>query len=209
MTRLQRRLWHLLCFLARRRGFAFPSRAWLARKLGVCARTISRCIRALTLAGLLSVTRTSRSSRYHVSRQMSSQAPLSTAPKPASQADSRPPPPPPSTRAYGGDQKPEGVSLRNVTEKDLRDDARLTQLHHEAVARGLIAPGDRDRLDFWAAAAHALRIGRQKPRLFSWCVRHWNRARTFIAGIDEDAARRRLRPPRRRDIMAEVLETDG
>ena len=76
--------------------------------------------------------------------------------------------------------------------EDLRDPARLLDLHAQAVAAGYISSSEADRLNFFAAANHARVIGsRNPPGLFVRIVRSglWN----FLTQDDEDVARVQLR----------------
>src|SRR5512135_576624 len=83
-------------------------------------------------------------------------------------------------------------SLRNVQPEDLRDPARLLDLHAQAVAAGYISSSEADRLNCFAAAHHARIIGsRNPPGLFVRIVRSglW----AFLTQNDDDAARLLLR----------------
>jgi hypothetical protein len=83
-------------------------------------------------------------------------------------------------------------SLRDVKLDDLRDPARLLNLHAQAVAAGYISSSEADRLNFFAAAHHARIIGsRNPPGLFVRIVRSglWS----FLTQDDDDAARVLLR----------------
>ena len=76
--------------------------------------------------------------------------------------------------------------------EDLRDPARLLDLHAQAVAAGYVSSSEADRLNFFAAANHARVIGsRNPPGLFVRIVRSglWN----FLTQDDEDVARVQLR----------------
>ena len=83
-------------------------------------------------------------------------------------------------------------TLRDVKPEDLRDPARLLDLHAQAVAAGYVSSSEADRLNFFAAANHARVIGsRNPPGLFVRIVRSglWN----FLTQDDEDVARVQLR----------------
>jgi hypothetical protein len=83
-------------------------------------------------------------------------------------------------------------SLRDVKPEDLRDPARLLDLHAQAVAAGYVSSSEADRLNVFAAAHHARVIGsRNPPGLFVRIVRSglW----TFLTQADEDVARVQLR----------------
>lgn len=85
----------------------------------------------------------------------------------------------------------EGPRLQDVKTEDLKDTGRLLQLFEEAQKRGLINGSDMSRLDFVAAAEHALVVGtKNPPGLFATLVRRklWS----FVTQDDEEAARRRL-----------------
>ncbi len=83
-------------------------------------------------------------------------------------------------------------TLRDVKPEDLRDPARLLDLHAQAMAAGYVSPSEIDRLNFFAAANHARVIGsRNPPGLFVRIVRSglWN----FLTQDDEEVARVELR----------------
>jgi len=93
-------------------------------------------------------------------------------------------------------KKPEAPAdrptLRDVKPEDLRDPARLLDLHAQAIAAGYVSSSEADRLNFFAAANHARVIGsRNPPGLFVRIVRSglWN----FLTQDDEDVARVQLR----------------
>lgn len=97
-----------------------------------------------------------------------------------------------------GCRKPTGTepTLRNVRPADLADPVRLANLWHQAVRGGLCGHGEAHRLQFFAAAAHAQRVGRANPcGLFATVVRRglWS----FLSSEDEDVGRRVVRelPP--------------
>jgi hypothetical protein len=83
-------------------------------------------------------------------------------------------------------------TLRDVKPEDLRDPARLLDLHAQAVAAGYIPSSEAGQLNFFAAANHARVIGsRNPPGLFVRIVRSglWN----FLTQDDEDVARVQIR----------------
>ena len=82
--------------------------------------------------------------------------------------------------------------LGDVRPEDLRDAARVLDLHRQAVARGLVGASEADRLKFAAAAEHACAVGTANPGgLFArLVVRGWWH---FATQGDEDAAARRLK----------------
>ena len=94
-------------------------------------------------------------------------------------------------------------TLRNVVPADLKDTARLMELHRQAVDAGLVTDSENDRLRFVGAAEHARSVGTQNPPgLFVRIVRSklWH----FITQDDENSARLRLNeyffgPPRARE----------
>ena len=102
-----------------------------------------------------------------------------------------------STGVYISQPKKTGApadrpTLRDVKPEDLRDPARLLDLHAQAVAAGYVSPSEVDRLNVFAAANHARVIGsRNPPGLFVRILRSglWN----FLTQDDEDVARVQLR----------------
>lgn len=91
-----------------------------------------------------------------------------------------------------GERRARAADLRDVRAADLRDDARLASLLRQAIQRGWLTDGEADRLRGFAAAEHALRVGRRNPAgLFVWMLRR--RCWHFISAVDEDRARARLR----------------
>jgi hypothetical protein len=92
--------------------------------------------------------------------------------------------------------------LDDIRLEDLKDTARLLDLHKQAVASELVGSSEADRLKFVAAAEHALAIGKNNPPgLFAYLIR--GACYRYVTGADEDAARRRLKlhdfgPPRDR-----------
>jgi hypothetical protein len=79
--------------------------------------------------------------------------------------------------------------LGEITTAELRDDQGTKRLLKRAVTNRLVGPGD--RLNVFAAAEHALRVGTRNPAgLFVWLIvnRRWD----FVTQGDEDEARRRL-----------------
>lgn len=86
------------------------------------------------------------------------------------------------------------VDLRDIRPADLADPARAAELHRQAVARGLVPAGEHGLHRFRAAIEHARAVGREPARLLAWIVLKggW----CVLTHRDEDAARRRLAPPR-------------
>lgn len=83
-------------------------------------------------------------------------------------------------------------NLKRVTLADLKDPARLAELHAQAVAEKLITNSENDRLQFFAAAERAKTVGsKNPPGLFVRIVRSglWR----FLSQDDEEAARRKIR----------------
>jgi len=102
-----------------------------------------------------------------------------------------------NSHSNSAEKKPD---LRDIVPEDLRDGARLLELHAQAVAARFISSSEADRLAFVAASAHARAVGSKPCRLFAWMVR--GRRFEFITQADEDAARALLRPspvPRERE----------
>jgi hypothetical protein len=89
-------------------------------------------------------------------------------------------------------KKDEKPTLHNVTPEDLRDIARLLILFEEATRQGVTKGSDSARLQFIAAAEHALVIGANNPcGLFIHLIRQ--KLSHFITQDDEDAANKRLK----------------
>jgi hypothetical protein len=91
-----------------------------------------------------------------------------------------------------GDKKLPSPSLTDVRIEDLKDTARLLELHRQAIDRQLVGASEADRLKFVAAAEHALAIGQgNPPGLFAYLVRGacWR----YITQGDEDRANARIK----------------
>ena len=99
----------------------------------------------------------------------------------------------PASRTSGSSaKKSKKPRLTHIVLEDLRSDERLATLFTEAMAAGLCVGSDADRLNFFAAAEHALAVGtRNAPGLFAWLIRSGRFA--FCTQADEDAAHDRLR----------------
>ncbi|WP_435022556.1 hypothetical protein TA3x_005752 (plasmid) [Tundrisphaera sp. TA3] len=83
-------------------------------------------------------------------------------------------------------------SLRDIRPEDLRDPARILDLHRRAIAAGWATGSEADRLRYVAAAAHARAVGvANPPGLFRAIVegRRWG----SLTQQDEDRARSQLR----------------
>ena len=81
--------------------------------------------------------------------------------------------------------------LSDIQVGDLRSVSRMTLLHGQAVSSGLARKGEAGRIEFLAAAVHAIAVGRRNPAgLFATIVRKglWK----FITQADEDRASRAL-----------------
>jgi len=84
------------------------------------------------------------------------------------------------------------TELRRVQFRDLRDAARLDSLFEQWVGEGLLQASSAERVRFFAAAEHALRVGTRNPcGLFVAVVRRglWS----YVSQGDEDRAVQRLR----------------
>jgi hypothetical protein len=95
-------------------------------------------------------------------------------------------------------------TLRDVQSADLADDARLAQLHEQAMARGWVNGSECDRLRLYGAAEHARACGQNNPPgLFVWMLKHqrWD----FISQQDEDRARGRLRRAISSDVVRPIV----
>lgn len=104
-------------------------------------------------------------------------------------------PSPPATQRTGAckqaGQKPP-PDWRHIEAHDLRDPIRLDALFAQAARQKLIRRTLSDRLRFFAAAEHAIRVGRRNPcGLFAVIVRRglW----AYISQADEDRAAAQLR----------------
>jgi hypothetical protein len=110
-----------------------------------------------------------------LSSRLNDQKPASGQPWcPTDEADGRPP------------------TLRRLTPEDLKSPARLQALFDQANATGLVGRTEARRLDFFAAAEHALRVAeRNNCGLFFSIIRNgwWH----HISQEDEDHARAKLR----------------
>jgi hypothetical protein len=107
-----------------------------------------------------------------------------------------------------GSEKP---TLRDVVPEDLRDTARLLELHEQAVEQKLVTTSEADRLKFVAGAEHAKAVGSKPCKLFAWIA--WKGRWEFITQADEDAARVRLKqhfhaPPPRPTMPAQVTRPE-
>lgn len=93
-------------------------------------------------------------------------------------------------------------SLKNVLLADLTNSARLRALYNEACRLRLVPAGQAVQFRFFAAAAHAIRVGRRNPAgLFVTIVRRglWS----YICSADEDLAQRHIaRPGPQPDLRA-------
>lgn len=81
--------------------------------------------------------------------------------------------------------------LSSVMLEDLKDPSRLAALHDQAASRYLVNQSEADRLRVFAAAAHALRVGRHNVcGLFVSVIRNglWRN----LSARDEDAGRRAM-----------------
>lgn len=84
--------------------------------------------------------------------------------------------------------------MAEIRDDDLRCDARMADLWRDAVERGDVVKCDRHRLQFYAAAEHALRVADRPPALFRWTVAKIRSGGTiFVSCSDEDAAAARIR----------------
>jgi hypothetical protein len=83
-------------------------------------------------------------------------------------------------------------TLRRLRPDDLENGHRLQMLFEQATAGGLVRPTEAQRLDFFAAAEHALRVAKRNScGLFFAMIRGgwWH----YISQEDEDRARVKLR----------------
>jgi hypothetical protein len=78
-----------------------------------------------------------------------------------------------------------------LIEADLSDSARLDPLYEQVIARQILHRTQSTRLNFWTAAVHALRVGKNPPGLFRSVVEkgRWE----YLTDEDEQVARAMLR----------------
>jgi hypothetical protein len=81
--------------------------------------------------------------------------------------------------------------MQHIVATDLQDPQRLLALHSQARRLGLVNGSAMERLQFFAAAERANRIGRDPCGLFAAIVRR--RLYGFISQGEEDAAHKRLK----------------
>lgn len=81
--------------------------------------------------------------------------------------------------------------LDRVQPHDLTDDARTDALWRQAAARGYVRPTPQGRLAVFAAAEHALRVGKNPPALFAALILRSLHA--YATNADEQAAHERIR----------------
>lgn len=99
---------------------------------------------------------------------------------------------PPTARRSDLATSPPEPRLEDVRVEDLEDSARLLELRGQAEARGLVGPSEADRLRFFAAAEHALAVGKANPAgLFAYLVRRgcWR----YSTQADERRANARIK----------------
>jgi hypothetical protein len=83
-------------------------------------------------------------------------------------------------------------TLADIRLDDLKDTARLLDLHRQAVERELVTSSEADRLRFVAAAEHAQTIGKgNPPGLFAYLIR--GRCWRYLTQEDEDRANARIK----------------
>jgi hypothetical protein len=98
--------------------------------------------------------------------------------------------------------------LVDIRPEDLKDTARLLDLHRQAVASKLISPSEADQLHFFAAAEHARAIGKGNPcGLFAYLVRGacWR----YLTQEDEDRANARIKAFLRGPALAPVASSSS
>lgn len=91
---------------------------------------------------------------------------------------------------YGGVPR---RSLGRLQREDVADPIRLARLHAVAMERGLLGGSEADAVWFYAAAAHALRIGKNPPAVLLTMLRRRGQRDLFITGADEDEGQRMRR----------------
>jgi len=95
----------------------------------------------------------------------------------------------PGVREEGGGTKSK-PRLSRVVPADLIEPSRTAELFHQAIRCGLVRDAAMDRLQFFAAAQRATRLGRNPGGFFTTIVRR--RLWPFISDCDEQSARRKL-----------------
>ncbi len=209
-------LGHLLRCVYYRNGLCVPDgrckASWVAETFGVDVRNVKAARRQLNDIGWLVVGDSSQTAlnrwgaavRINLNWKDKRDCDGSGSPPPA-RSNRRQSPPPRINRELSSrmiHQKPAAAgrpgacalpmpSLRKVRLEDLSDARRLDVLFTQACRLRLVACGEAAQLRFHAAAAHALRLGKQNPAgLFAAIVRRglWS----FLSVADEDQARHRL-----------------
>lgn len=209
-------LGHVLRCLYYRRGKCSPSglckASWVAAVFSVDERNVKAARQELESLGVLirEPSTQLRMNRYGLTVRLNlawspPSASRETPPRAAFPTTETPRPRETGTSSFGRseNQKPaagrpsgvrkrtgRGPRLSDVQVEDLRDTARLLQLHRQAVRLGHVGNSEAERLKFIAAAEHSLSHGRKNPAgMFATIVRHglW-----FQTLQEEDRARRRL-----------------
>lgn len=92
----------------------------------------------------------------------------------------------------GGRKKP---WLKRVTKEELISDEALTKRYAEAIGLKLVQRSEQTYFDFFAAAEHALRTGKNPASLFAFNISMGRHTKT-ITNADEAAAQNRIRAAR-------------
>jgi len=212
-------LGHLLRCLYYRSGLCEPcgrcKASWIAEVFGVDVRNVKAARLHLNEIGWLVVQETHQTAMNRWGAAVTIQLdwsfgqspPLDKPPPPPADSSAESPPPienwelssrmknqkPARAVRSGACRKSDKPArLTNVTPEDLKTPNRLESLFVQARDHGLTQGGEAARLRFFAAAKHALRVGRRNPPgLFVSIIRRglWS----FISVIDEDAARQQVR----------------
>lgn len=207
---------HVLRCLYYRRGRCAPSglckASWIAAVFGVDERNVKAARQELEALGVLvrETTTQIRMNRYGLTMRLNltwspPSASRETPPRAALSTTESPRPRETGISSFGrsenqklGAPNPTGIRKRtgrgprlaDVQVEDLRDTARLLELHREAVRLGYVGNSEAERLKFVAAAEHALSRARKNPAgMFATIIRS---GLCFQTLHDEDRARRRL-----------------
>lgn len=191
--------------------------SWIAETFGVDLRNVRRAKATLQSLGWLTATgsphwhRQRWGAKARVNPQWSHAGPTGLPPRKHKSTTNLPPPlnkelslkeisnPEPANRTDGASAKRLGKgTLKDVSVADLRDPSRTQRLWRAAVIAGWLNPSEADRLNCFAAAERAKRVGTRNPcGLFVTLMR--DRLWKLISQEDEDRARQVLHSLRSTD----------